>query len=215
MPTFLPDPPLLNAALELASGTIYTKATVPFTSTAGLITGARAKGIVKAGVILTEDESGPFTIPVATAAAPIEVLLILDSWVDGRLQSVSWPRTVMVPDQATVTWADLIDVVPVTVSGGYAVPTWVSELLAAREASAVSAVDAAASAEAATSAAAGAAAAVADVPTLAVLTTTFVSRVQAQVSLDTDGVPYFSDATAFGSAIPILSDTDGVPYLAA
>jgi hypothetical protein len=40
----------------------------------------------------------------------------------------------------------------------------------------------------------------------------FVPKGSTQVGLDTDGVPYFSDALAFTDAVPVLTDTDGVPY---
>jgi hypothetical protein len=36
---------------------------------------------------------------------------------------------------------------------------------------------------------------------------------QAQVGIDTDGVPYFASGLAFADAVPILTDTDGVPYI--
>ncbi|TFD27535.1 hypothetical protein [Cryobacterium cryoconiti] len=92
------------------------------------------------------------------------MLLILDSWVNGKMESVSWPRTVMVPGTATVTWADLVDVVPVN-TAGYAVPLWMADVIAARDAT----VTAAAAAETSRVAAATAAA---SVPTEAELTAT-------------------------------------------
>jgi hypothetical protein len=44
------------------------------------------------------------------------------------------------------------------------------------------------------------------------LNATYVPRSSSQIGLDTDGVPYFSSALDFASAVPVLTDTDGVPY---
>lgn len=41
----------------------------------------------------------------------------------------------------------------------------------------------------------------------------FVTVDRVTVALDTDGVPYWSNMTPLGAAIPVLIDTDGVPYI--
>jgi hypothetical protein len=49
--------------------------------------------------------------------------------------------------------------------------------------------------------------------TATALNATYVSMAQAQVGIDSDGVPYFASGLAFADAVPILTDTDGVPYI--
>ena len=51
--------------------------------------------------------------------------------------------------------------------------------------------------------------------TAGVLSATYIPRGLTQVGLDTDGVPYFSDALEFTEAVPLLTDVDGVPYFGA
>lgn len=49
--------------------------------------------------------------------------------------------------------------------------------------------------------------------TATALNATYVPRASSQIGVDTDGVPYFSNALDFASAVPVLTDTDGVPYI--
>ncbi|TFC30121.1 hypothetical protein E3O55_08545 [Cryobacterium sp. MDB1-18-2] len=171
MPDFLPTPPLLDGSEELTNGSVFARASTTFGTAAGIVTTATSKGVVKDGILYNEDESGPFAIaPATTTAAPMEIVLILDSWRGERMQTAIWTRTVIVPNTATVSWNDLVDVVPPASPGSYVIPVWVTELLEARAAAAASAAAAATSAAAAETA--RAAAVVAKTAAQAVPTTT-------------------------------------------
>jgi hypothetical protein len=130
MPTFLPTPLLLNSAEEPANGFIAARVTSQFSTGAGVVTRAQSAGVIRNGVVLNAASNGAFFLPVTPEGLAVELVIQLNETRDGRPQKYLLPiRTVSVPDQATITWTDLVDVAPVPTDGVYAVPTWAAALL--------------------------------------------------------------------------------------
>jgi hypothetical protein len=130
MPTFLPSPLLLNSAEEPATGVIATRVTSWFDSDAGIVTPTMAAGIIRGGVVYDMTGYDPFVIPTTPAGVAVEIVIQLDEKRDGRQQLRDLPRRIVsVPDQATVTWDDLVDVVPVGADTQYSMPSWAAAIL--------------------------------------------------------------------------------------
>jgi len=152
VPNLLTPLPFLDASEQPANGFIFAQATRTFSTVNGFITTVRSMGRIVDGVFLTSDDSksDPFVLSAATVDAPLNVTVKLDSYdASGRLVKGSGGvtgRTVTVPDVGTVTWADLVDVAPVTAGGLYAVEPWMQDLMDAATAADASATAAATSA---------------------------------------------------------------------
>ena len=163
MPNLLTPLPFLDASEQPANGYIFAQATRTFSTVNGFITTVRSMGRIVNGVFLTSDDSksDPFVLSAATVDAPLNVTVKLDSYdAQGRLVKGSGGvtgRTVTVPDVGTVTWADLVDVAPVTAGGLYAVEPWMQDLMDDATAAAASASTATTEAATATTQASNAA----------------------------------------------------------
>ena len=163
MPNLLTPLPFLDASEQPANGFIFAQATRTFSTVNGFITTVRSMGRIVDGVFLTADDSksDPFVLSAATVDAPLNVTVKLDSYdAQGRLVKGSGGvtgRTVTVPDVGTVTWADLVDVAPVTAGGLYAVEPWMQDLMDDATAAAASATTATTEAATATTQASNAA----------------------------------------------------------
>ena len=130
MPTFLPSPLLLNSAEEPATGVIATRVTSWFDNDAGIVTPTMAAGIIRGGVVYDVTGYEPFVIPTTPGGVAVEIVIQLDEKRDGRQQLRDLPRRIVsVPDQATVTWDDLVDVVPVGTDTQYSMPSWAAAIL--------------------------------------------------------------------------------------
>jgi hypothetical protein len=131
MPTFLPSPLLLNSAQEPATGVIATRVTSWFDNDAGIVTPALAVGIIRNGVVFDVTGYEPFVIPATPQGVAVEIVIQLDEKRDGRPQLRDLPRRfVSVPDQAAVTWDDLVDVVPIDADTQYEMPPWAAAIIA-------------------------------------------------------------------------------------
>jgi len=163
VPNLLTPLPFLDASEQPANGFIFAQATRTFSTVNGFITTVRSMGRIVNGVFLTSDDSksDPFVLSAATVDAPLNVTVKLDSYdAQGRLVKGSGGvtgRTVTVPDVGTVTWADLVDVAPVTAGGLYAVEPWMQDLMDDATAAAASASTATTEAATATTQASNAA----------------------------------------------------------
>ena len=163
MPNLLTPLPFLDASEQPANGFIFAQATRTFSTVNGFITTVRSMGRIVNGVFLTSDDSksDPFVLSAATVDAPLNVTVKLDSYdAQGRLVKGSGGvtgRTVTVADVGTVTWADLVDVAPVTAGGLYAVEPWMQDLMDDATAAAASASTATTEAATATTQASNAA----------------------------------------------------------
>ena len=198
MPNLLTPLPFLDASEQPANGFIFTQATRAFSTATGFITTVRSMGRIVNGVFLTADDSktDPFVLVAATVDAPLSITIKLDSYdTSGRLAkgSGSVPgRTVTVPDVGTVTWADLVDVAPVTAGGLYAVEPWMQDLMDAATAADASATAAGVSAAAAAASAAG-------VPTMVQITNTLFAPDPDDPGTFTHGGLIVEDPTDLGT----------------
>lgn len=153
-------PLLLDSTGAPANGDIFSRVTSTIAIGAGLVTPTQAHGSVTDGQIKALDQTA-FNLPVTPEGVAVELYVELrEERPSGSGQSRAKHvirRTVSVPDQSTVTWDELVDVIPVATDGDYMVPTWVTELLgeaAAAAAPAIEARDAAIDAQVAAEAAA-------------------------------------------------------------
>lgn len=116
MPTIITPPLLLDSSGMPANGTIFARATSPFVYDGDLYTTTGGYGRVVNGVILKEGNYGVFFLPPTPVGVAFDLFLILVEEFDGRGQKHTTRRTVSVPDTATATWVELVDVLPI----GYA-----------------------------------------------------------------------------------------------
>lgn len=160
-------PLLLDSTGQPANGDIYARLTNNVTIGLGIATPTQVQGVIVRGQFKSL-AGAAFNIPVTPEGVGVELYVEL---VEARPQGVGSVRDrhrirrfVSVPDQATVTWDELIDTIPVETGGDVVIPSWVATTQAASAAAVAAAAASAAakdSAEAAEAAAAASAAAVA------------------------------------------------------
>ena len=139
--TVITGGPLLNSAGEPTNGRLFLEQTARFETATGFVTQARYVARVVNGQILKADSDQPLDIPPTPDTQALRIYEEL-----GGMKLLT--RTVAIPNEATVTYAQLQDVVPPAQSGSFVVPDWVAEMLAAKD-DAVSSASLAASSEAA------------------------------------------------------------------
>jgi len=167
MPNLLTPLPFLDASGQPANGFIFAQASRAFATATGFVTTVQSMGRVVNGVFLTADDSksDPFVLMPATVDAPLQLTIKLNSYTtEGRLQggyTGVQSRTVTVADVGTVSWADLVDVVPVADAIPYEIQPWMQDAMdnvaAAEVAAGTATTKAAAAAASAASASASAA----------------------------------------------------------
>lgn len=131
MTQLISPPLLLDSTGAPANGEIFARVTASIPADGGIITPAQARGVVTAGHFEALNGTG-FLLPPTPEGVGMELYVELREERpsgQGRPAKHVIRRTVAVPDQATVTWSDLVDVVPVDTGSEYAVPSWVEPLL--------------------------------------------------------------------------------------
>jgi lysophospholipase L1-like esterase len=133
VPNLIAPPKLLDSTLAPANGKIAARVTGQFSVGADLVLPVGAMGIIRNGEILNATGTAPFVLPVTPAGVAVELSLSLDEWHDGKVRKSTSGRTVSVPAGSTVTWAQLVDVVPVIPSGEYVTPPWAYDVFTAKD----------------------------------------------------------------------------------
>jgi lysophospholipase L1-like esterase len=133
VPAFTFPPKLLDSTMVPANGKIAARVTNQFNVGADLVLPVGAQGIIRNGEILNATGTAPFELPATPEGVAVDLVLMLNEIRNGKPEKATSSRTVSVPDQPTITWDDLIDVVPVLPPGDYIVPPWAGELLTAKD----------------------------------------------------------------------------------
>lgn len=116
-----------------AVGDIFARLTSPVPLVPGLALPVQSRGAVINGQIKSLN-GAPFELPPTPEGVAIELCLeLVEPRPSGQGQNRpvkhSIRRTVAIPDQTSVEWDDLIDVVPIDSGTDYTIPAWVISLL--------------------------------------------------------------------------------------
>lgn len=125
----LVTPPILVGPNDVpAEGSIFAKTTSTVALPGKLVVPFQAEGKIVAGQF--QDLKGlPYKLPVTPEGVAVEIVAQIIETKPGVARSKYYiSRTVAVPDQSTVTWDALVDVVPVVSGGDYILPPWAAEL---------------------------------------------------------------------------------------
>lgn len=129
----LTSPPLIGGAGKPVTGRVAVIPTATFQAGDGsIVTMAVQGGVIRGGQFYGLDGTSPLELIATPEGIGMRVVLHLDEQGASRGEHrVS--RVVAVPDQPSVAWADLIDVVPPVSGGDYIVPPWAAGVLEARD----------------------------------------------------------------------------------
>lgn len=202
-------PKLLGPTGKPANGDIYVRSTSNITLADGIVTPFQEHGKIIEGEFKDLD-GGPLMLAVTPEGVALDIYVeIVQDGPGGRRDKHRIVRTVSTPNASTVTWDELVDVVPVTPGAEYEVPSWVTQLLTDAALAATPAIDAKNAAEAAAELAIEAAA---SVPTEAELTATIGAQVtaataglEAGIGKGTPPKADMSKLTAWGSSSIMLN----------
>lgn len=121
-------PLLLDSTGAPANGDIYTRVTSSIEVSGGYVTPTQGHGVISFGQFKALDGSS-FDLPVTPEGVAVEIFVELREEGPSGRKKHRISRTVAVPDQSTVTWLELVDVIPVGSGTDYEVPAWVLSLL--------------------------------------------------------------------------------------
>lgn len=130
--TLTTPPILVGPNDEPAQGRLYARVSRMFPLAGKLVVPFSGSGLIVNGMF-TDNDGLAYKLPVTPEGAAIELIAELFQDGPGRNTSHIIRRHVAVPDQATITWDGLIDVVPAAVVTDYVRPPWAAELDAKAE----------------------------------------------------------------------------------
>jgi len=154
VPILITPPKLLDSTLNLANGKIAARVTAQFGYGGDVVLPVQGLGQVVGGEFKDASGAAPFTLPYTPDGFAVELWLDLVEYTTTGIQTRQSSRTVTVPNLASVSWTDLIDVVAGLPAGEYVAPAWVATVYAARDTTVTKAAEAASSASSAAGSAA-------------------------------------------------------------
>lgn len=133
MPILTTPPTLVGAAGAAVNGRVALSPSAPFTQGGTTVQTLLQAGVVKNGAFYGPDGVSPLVIPWTPTNIYLEIVLYLEE-ISGptsfsRERGIA--RKVRVPNQSSVTWSQLVDVVPAVDGPAYVVPPWASAVLVA------------------------------------------------------------------------------------